>query len=275
MKLLFRLATGFLLFAGIQSASYADLTFVTGSGDVTASGRPASATAVFSIDSVTGNLDITLTNNALAANVKTPGDVLTNLEFNLTGSTLGVSSTTPGSVTVATGSSVLNYSTTPNPFPDISNGWVFGTGVTPAGVPHGTGPLDYGVSSTSFISSGSDIRFDGSPSGGNPGPPDLGNIDGSDFGLVAKGTSLTNFPNDPYGLVADTVNIVIPVLSGTLDLTKISNVWFTYGSEQEGANGVQGGPKSPPGVPEPSTLAIGGLGALGFLAYSLRRRRAI
>jgi hypothetical protein len=36
----------------------------------------------------------------------------------------------------------------------------------------------------------------------------------------------------------------------------------------------QAPPPLTPGTPEPSTLAIAGLGALGFLGYSLRRRKA-
>jgi len=37
---------------------------------------------------------------------------------------------------------------------------------------------------------------------------------------------------------------------------------------------VTGGPTGGPVVPEPSTMAIAGLGALGFIGYGLRRRRS-
>jgi hypothetical protein len=260
MKFLYRIAAAFLAAALLSSSSSAEL-WTTQSGAVTAGGRAANASADFTVNS-DGNLAITLTNLALAANVKTPGDVLTNLEFNLTGATLAVTKTSPGSVNVAGGSSVLNFSSNPT---DISNAWAFATSVQPqgSGVPAGT-VLDYGVSATGWLptTTPGQIRMDGTKYGGTG---TLGQIDGSDFGLVPKGTSLTNFPNNPYALVADTVHIVIPV-TGTLNVSNISDVWFTYGSEQEGQAGVHG-------IPEPSTLAIAGLGSLGFLAYGLRRRK--
>lgn len=42
--------------------------------------------------------------------------------------------------------------------------------------------------------------------------------------------------------------------------------------KQPRISGVQGGTPIPTPIPEPSTLAIAGLGALGFLGYGLRRR---
>jgi len=248
----------------------APVTWVTAPGSTTADNSAASAAAVFNVNGA-GNLTITLYNTALPADVKTPADVLTNLEFNLTGATLGI--TAASSVMVSPGSTLQNYTAASN-YPDISNGWVFGTTVTPAGLPSHTGPFNYGVSATSFINGSGIVRFDGTSSGGDPPPPDLGNIDGADFGLVPVGTTFENMPEAPgaYGLVANSVIITLTKLSGTIDLTKISNVYFTYGSEQEGAAGVPG-TVTIAETPEPATLAMVASGLIPMGLVWLRRRR--
>jgi hypothetical protein len=53
--------------------------------------------------------------------------------------------------------------------------------------------------------------------------------------------------------------------------TQITGVTFQFGTK-DGKNRLTGTDPPPP-VPEPSTLALAGLGALGFLGYAIRRRR--
>jgi hypothetical protein len=65
-------------------------------------------------------------------------------------------------------------------------------------------------------------------------------------------------------------------LAGLTTLTTIQSVTFEYGtmpdSTQPGTD--HGGPLQLQAVPEPSTLVIGVVGALGFFGYGLRRRFA-
>jgi hypothetical protein len=112
------------------------------------------------------------------------------------------------------------------------------------------------VSATSFNSS-TQTRFDGDADLGNG--MGKNNIDGADFGLASTDASVNNDGLKTHFIV---VNSVVLTLNGTVtdaDLQKITNVAFTYGSEQEGFNA---GPGSP--VPEPGTLALALTGLVGF-----------
>jgi hypothetical protein len=86
-------------------------------------------------------------------------------------------------------------------------------------------------------------------------------VDGYDEGIVGSGYTTGNdgIPTTP--LVKDTMTFNLTVSGGTFDLNDITNVFFQYGTQLGTAV-----------VPEPSTLAIAGLGALGFMGYGLRRR---
>jgi hypothetical protein len=63
-------------------------------------------------------------------------------------------------------------------------------------------------------------------------------------------------------------------LAGVTSSTKITGVTFSFGTGPDyTVTGKPGPPDSPLPVPEPSTLVIAGLGAIGFVAYEMRRRR--
>jgi hypothetical protein len=72
-----------------------------------------------------------------------------------------------------------------------------------------------------------------------------------------------NGPHNP--LVNQTATFVITASGVTAAGTTITGVQFSFGTAA--GDNLPGSPS-----PEPSTLAIAGLGALGFLGYGLRRR---
>jgi len=49
---------------------------------------------------------------------------------------------------------------------------------------------------------------------------------------------------------------------------------FVFGTIQDGGTSAVGTVVAPAAIPEPSTMALAGLGALGFIGYALRRRKA-
>ncbi|WP_372896176.1 XDD4 family exosortase-dependent surface protein [Stieleria sp.] len=197
---------------------------------------------------------------------------LTNLEFNVFDSTtwsLVTPTSSSGSVKVKTGSSIINGFTPAGPdSTDISGGWMFGKNVQPAGF---TEVFDYGISSTAFNSGNQLARFDGSTNFGNY-TDGFGNnwksVNGGDWGLIPDDPTPDTYTGPS---VRDTVIITLDVV-GTLNLSDIKNVVFTYGSETAGVYGMVPGQAPPPNmVPEPAsfTILLAGLLCCGVV----RRRR--
>jgi hypothetical protein len=90
------------------------------------------------------------------------------------------------------------------------------------------------------------------------GPPGPGGVYSNANGSIAG-----NGPHNPF--LDQTASFTITGTGITAD-SRITGVVFSFGTT-EGANHV-------PAVPEPSTLAIAGLGGLGLLGVCLRRRRS-
>jgi hypothetical protein len=246
---------------------------VSGSGTV--QGFAVSATADFEV--VGGNLQITLTNTA--AVTPAASAVLSNIEFNLnTGVSFNAGTGSGSSVLVGPTSNLYNNGVitdaSGNPVgsssgANISGGWGYATNVTYSGI-----NAQFGVSSVSFLSASGVTPIGGTflPGIGGTHPNSL---NGVDFGIVSHGTDTTldGLPNQGP-LVANSAVITLVRAGGSsaIDLNQLSNVVFSYGSEQ---TGVPGGVITP--VPEPSTvvIALSGLIPMGVMALRrLRRRQA-
>jgi len=85
-------------------------------------------------------------------------------------------------------------------------------------------------------------------------------------GLIAGNGAKKKTPYNPFIAREETWTISGPSITSS---TQITGVTFQFGTHP-GQNQLAG--TDPPSVPEPSTLALTGLGALGFLGYALRRR---
>jgi hypothetical protein len=138
---------------------------------------------------------------------------------------------------------------------------------------HPNGQLGQG-SSTFFTNEYGVSAIGGGIFNGNHGSissPKSG-LNGDDYGIVGPGTNLsqTNL-NNKLPLVKNTGSgdssliFTITGFSG-FNASQVTDVHFSFGSEPTLA--------AANAVPEPSTLAIAGLGALGFVAYGMRRRKA-
>jgi hypothetical protein len=250
------MAVGLLLLP--LSAARAEL-FTTPAGATNPNtGRPASASADFELSG--GNLVITLTNTLVNPSQTTPGDVLTDVDFSINGS--GAVTGTGGSVIAsAVGNNGVDVTATTGT--DVTAGYQFATGVTTTNGPPLTS--EFGVSATSYNGSGATATTVTNMAPDTSAGQIFTPIDGSNWGLVpnlASTTGLQSGGNNYF--VFNSVTITLPVTT-TFSLSDITGVFFTFGSEQAGI-------PSSPSVPEPSSMAIAGLGSLGFLAYGLRRR---
>jgi hypothetical protein len=221
----------------------------------------------------TFDLQIALKNTSLVTPTSPP-DVLTGLFFNFAGNPNLVPTTAAGAkaALVDVGSSVVQSN-------GIGNTTIYGAGQNVGSELAYRDQANlylgarYGISAAGLgIFGGSDLlctvgASNCAPSALNEGvggaPPD-----GLAFGIVpaAFTGAGTNGGVTGRSLIDSTVIIRLSGLSGSTagDLSHVfSNIWFTYGTAQGEGQFT---------VPEPSTLALLGLGAFALLA--LRRRRA-
>jgi hypothetical protein len=100
------------------------------------------------------------------------------------------------------------------------------------------------------------------------------------LGTPAAGPAITDFTNGPQtaaanGSTFDTGSAVGAFSrTGNFSLTSVANIALTAGSKINFSAHVN---VTGPGtvIPEPSTMALAGLGSLGLIGYALRRRRSL
>jgi len=239
------LALALLLSLGVGTAS-ADPTLVgvgsngsfTGSGTDPANGAALSASATFSL--VGTDLQIVLTNTSTFSGSYVPSNILTALVFDQGSSNNGVTL----SPTSATANVLIQ-----GPLPSgttIGDFYDYKSGISSSVWPGAT----QGISTAGF-------NIFGQGNFGSNGQ----NVDGFGEGIVGPGYTTGNdhIPTTP--LVQNSMTFLLTP-SATFDVDNVTHVFFQYGTALEGQV-----------VPEPSTLAIAGLGALGFLTYGLKRRK--
>jgi hypothetical protein len=122
------------------------------------------------------------------------------------------------------------------------------------------------------VGSGKGVEVTSIGGSGGGGTPTLIGDPNSSGNYSNANSSITNGAHHRF--LAGTITIVLTV-AGVTSNSLVSAMQFEFGTASGTDIGGQGGgPPAPPGsLPEPSTFAIAGLGALGFIGYGFRRRR--
>ena len=215
-------------------------TFITPIGAATGDG-PVDSTATFT---ETGNT-ITITIRNLEANPTGAGQTINGVDFSLSNSkTLGSLTSQDGTLRTVNGNGAGQYSDTGGPGTSVgaANLWNYVTG-------NGSGS-NLGIMVTSLGNMAAVPTVIGDPNGSNAYSNGGGSITGN---------------HNPF--IAGVVTIVLSV-SGVTSSTTVTAMQFQFGTSNNEGN-VTGHQQA---TPEPSTLAIAGLGALGFIGFGLRRR---
>jgi MYXO-CTERM domain-containing protein len=244
----------------IQSAHGA--TYTTQAGSTDAAGESIDATAVFTLNN--GSITVTLTN--LQANPKSDAQLVTGIAFSVT----GVSGT--GSLTTSNTGLITTISHTGSYTSGTTDGlarWKAshsGTAVTLN--LFGSGQPDHMIidpdSQGNLDPSKLNLFGSGQPDHMIIGPDSQGNLDPSKGGHYSNANpSIYNKNPSVLGSATFTISI-----AGVTTTSLLSNVVFQLGTTQ-GSDTFNGQLVTP----EPSSLAIAGLGALGLFAFGLRRRR--
>lgn len=224
------------------------------SGSVVFTGSSGSLSASASFDKVGTQLKVVLTNTS-AFDVLVPVDVLTALFFNIAGNpALTRSSGISGGPTFLGTSMVSGAGTV------VGGEWAYLNGLAQYSA-------NSGISSVGLSIFGPGDLFPG-PNLSGPVSPD-----GLQYGLTSAGDNSATGNAAILGneLTKNSVTFFLDGF-GAFSLSQISSVTFQYGTALDEGHFGGGGGGGGGTVPEPMTLALFGLGALGMA--EIRRRAA-
>jgi hypothetical protein len=220
------------------------------------------------------------------------GPVSASVQFNAVngGIEVIVTNTLPSTTTLAKGQAVSDFKFTvvglsnPTGFTELKGNMVNSANFTPGSAFPGSAPVtpfdDFGtglIDHWSFGAGGSPtVNVLATAGGSATGNPTFMILPSS--GITGPGSSLADGHFDPYILGSGEFFITVPGVTASTNLTSanFTNVTVSFGT---GPDSTQFGPDVPTvpnvgTVPEPSSMALLGIGAAGFAAYGWRRRRS-
>jgi hypothetical protein len=215
----------------------------SGSGYNPEAGAAASGTALFSVSGDTLTLVLTNTTQPRTA---AQGNALTGVAFDIDP---GSPALTLVGIALTPGSSIWTSRTSSNTAGPLAGSWTDVLGGSPSG--------EYGIATTGF---GGAFRG-GSITRGNASP---------DYGIVADGTFPGPFGGSRFPFIQRSLTFTFTGASG-LSEGDVGNVKLLFGGD---GSGVVDATPTTASNPEPSTLALTLLGALGLAGWGARRRRA-
>lgn len=216
-------------------------TFITPSGSSVGDG-PVDGTATFT----TGLNTITITIRDLEVNPTSVGQTINGVDFSLSNNkTAGSITSQDATLRTVTGTGAGKYSDAGSPTTSVgaANTWNY--------VTNNSQGSNLGVMVTSLGNMAAVPTVIGDPNASNAYSNGNGSITGN---------------HNPF--LAGTVTIVLSVM-GVDSSTTVTHMKFQFGTGADEGPDVTGDLVS---TPEPSTIVIAGLGALGFIGFGLRRR---
>jgi len=106
---------------------------------------------------------------------------------------------------------------------------------------------------------------------------DSGGKDSLSFNSMVNGTNLAtqSFTDLPKGSYNNTISPTVSSLPSTYSMGEVLQIQLNSFNDKLNYSSSTDLTNTPVAVPEPSTMAIAGLGGLGMLGYGLRRRKAL